>query len=151
MMLFIGSTLFGFARLEGLSYGLHRWLFHGILWPIHKTHHHPHKQRIEWNDSFSVIFGSLSALWFLIPHLIPLSKTWAVACTGIGTGWTIYGVIYFVVHDVFTHRRYFRRWKTDSKWVHRLVKAHRDHHKDLSKPGAEPFGLFWVDPKKYKY
>ena len=48
-VLFPTSTLVPFALLaavafvamEVLAYVLHRWVFHGPLWRIHRTHHDP--------------------------------------------------------------------------------------------------------------
>ena len=34
-------TILGFAAMEAFSYFIHRFLFHGILWHIHITHHTP--------------------------------------------------------------------------------------------------------------
>ena len=102
-MQFIFLTIFGFIGLEIFSYIVHRWLFHGILWNIHFSHHTPRKGWFELNDIFSLIFG-LTAICLMIFAANPISESITFP---IGLGITIYGFVYFITHDLFTHRRFF--------------------------------------------
>ena len=66
----------------------------------------------------------------------------------IGTGIAAYGLAYFLVHDVFIHQRFkwFRR--TENVYFLAIRKAHKVHHKHLTKEEGECFGMLFV-PKKY--
>lgn len=141
LQLLIGLVvvLLTFLAMEVLSYVLHRYLFHSILWPIHQSHHVSRKGRwgrapwhVETNDMFSLFFAGLAIAAFAWP------PTW-----WIGLGITVYGVIYFVVHDAVTHRR-FVPFDLEWAWVIRIRDAHREHHKDASKKGVGPYGLFFT-------
>jgi beta-carotene 3-hydroxylase len=132
MLTFILLTILGFVGLEVFSYIVHRWFFHGFLWKIHVTHHTPRKGWFELNDLFSIIFGSTSMIclisgnWFAFP---------------IGLGIAIYGFVYFIAHDLFTHRR-FIPFGSKNKILLTIRAAHQRHHQSSEKPGLEPFGLF---------
>jgi len=62
MFLSIVYITLGFAAMELAGWFIHKYLMHGPLWIIHKTHHRPSHSFFEWNDLFSVLFGSMR--WF---------------------------------------------------------------------------------------
>jgi beta-carotene 3-hydroxylase len=66
----------------------------------------------------------------------------------IGIGITVYGFVYFLVHEVFIHQRlkWFRN--TNSKYLKSIRRAHKIHHKHLGKYEGECFGMLLV-PIKY--
>jgi beta-carotene 3-hydroxylase len=136
-MQFIGLTILGFVGLEIFSYIVHRWFFHGILWRIHESHHIARKGAFELNDIFSVIFGGTSVL------LIVFAKhpLWESIAFPLGLGIAIYGVFYFISHDLFTHRR-FLPFGSKNKILLTIRAAHQKHHQSVEKQGIEPFGLF---------
>ena len=138
-MQFIGLTILGFIGLEIFSYGAHRWLFHGFLWRVHVTHHTPRKDWFELNDIFSLIFGSVSVFFILSQNSVLLP---------IGLGIVIYGFVYFITHDLFTHRR-FLPFKSKNKILLKIRAAHQNHHQSIEKQGLEPFGLFFFNYKKF--
>lgn len=143
-MKFIGLIFLGFVGLEFFSYIVHRWLFHGILWKIHETHHVARKGIFEFNDVFSLIFGGFSILLIVFAKQ-PLSESNAFP---IGLGIAIYGVFYFIVHDLFTHRR-FLPFGSNSKILLTIRTAHQRHHQTVAKKGIEPFGLFVFNFRKF--
>ena len=59
----------------------------------------------------------------------------------MGVGVTTYGFTYFILHDIFIHRR--GKWlnKINSKYFQAMRKAHKVHHKNMGKDGCEEFGL----------
>lgn len=144
-MQFILLIFLGFAGLEAFSYVVHRWLFHGILWKIHKTHHFPRKGAFELNDLFSVGFGSVSVLLMVFAEH-PLLDSIAFP---VGLGIAIYGVIYFIVHDLFTHRR-FLPFASGNGVLLSIRGAHQTHHQTVDKDGQEPFGLFVYDYRRFR-
>ena len=42
-MRFVLIMLATFAVMEGVSYVAHRFVYHGFLWILHKSHHTPRK------------------------------------------------------------------------------------------------------------
>jgi beta-carotene 3-hydroxylase len=67
----------------------------------------------------------------------------------IGIGIAVYGLAYFLVHDIFIHQRFriFRR--TDNTYMRAIRKAHKVHHKHLGKEEGECFGMLLVPMKYY--
>ena len=138
-MLFILLTISGFVGLEVFSYIVHRWFFHGVLWKIHVTHHTPRKGWLELNDVFSIVFGSVSVICLVSGNYIAIP---------VGLGIAIYGVVYFIAHDLFTHRR-FLPFSSKNKTLLTIRAAHQRHHQSSDKLGIEPFGLFLFNYREF--
>jgi beta-carotene 3-hydroxylase len=66
----------------------------------------------------------------------------------IGYGIAMYGFAYFLVHDVYIHRRFKWLRDIDNPYFMAIRKAHKVHHKHLGKEDSECFGMLLV-PKKY--
>jgi beta-carotene 3-hydroxylase len=144
MMKFVGLAIIGFIGMEILSYAVHRWLFHGVFWRIHRTHHVARKGAFEANDVFTLLFSS-GAIFLMISAEKPLLESFSFP---VGSGVAIYGVVYFIAHDFFTHRR-FLPFKSDNKILLTIRAAHQRHHQSAEKDGIEPFGLFFFNYKKF--
>lgn len=137
---FAGAFLF----MEVFSWTIHKYLMHGILWRIHKTHHLPQKSFFEWNDLFSLFFGGVAAgLIFSGVNQFDY-RFWA------GLGIACYGMFYFVLHDLLIHARGGRLRVTGNRYLKGLTRAHKMHHKHTERTGAESFGLLWVSKKYFK-
>lgn len=137
-MIAVLITLATFLVMECVAYVAHRYVMHGFLWGLHKSHHLPRERKWEWNDLFAIFFAPIAIVlmggW--------LAPEWRWLTFPIGTGMTLYGAVYFFIHDVYTHRRFFGlNWK--NRWLMKLRSAHRHHHADVSKLGQEPFGFVW--------
>lgn len=143
-MQFITFTILGFIGLEIFSYAVHRWLFHGLLWRIHKTHHTARTGLFELNDLFSAGFAAGSIIMMVFAQK-PLFDSVSFP---IGLGITIYGAVYFVIHDIFTHRRFWR-FASKNRLLLTIRAAHQKHHQTAAKQGIEPFGLFIFDYAKF--
>lgn len=143
-MQFIALTICAFAGTEIFSYLAHRFLFHGVLWRIHQTHHQSNKFPFELNDVFSLIFA-LASVALMIFAGNPLSNSVSFP---IGLGIAVYGLVYFITHDFFTHRR-FLPFKSENKTLLTIRHAHQRHHQTAEKAGIEPFGLFVFDYAKF--
>ena len=129
--------------MELISWAMHKYLFHGPLWFIHKTHHQERHSFLELNDMFSIGFAVL-ALWLMwIGHLSLNYLFW------IGTGISIYGIIYFIFHDWFIHNR-FKAFKSNNRYLMAIRRAHKIHHKSMEKNPAEEFGLLVVGRKWFR-
>ena len=66
----------------------------------------------------------------------------------IAIGIFLYGLTYFLVHDIFIHQRFKIFRKIDNKYARGVRRAHKIHHKNINKEGGECFGMLFV-PKKY--
>ncbi|MCR9016142.1 sterol desaturase family protein [Aquiflexum sp. XJ19-10] len=142
MMYAVLFILIGFAIMEFSGWFIHKYIMHGPLWNIHKTHHEPSKSFFELNDLFSLLFGSIAILLIFIGVDGLDYRFW------IGVGISLYGVLYFIIHDVLVHRRvkWFERPK--NSFLLGIFRAHQAHHATNKKNDAVSFGLFIV-PKKY--
>jgi beta-carotene 3-hydroxylase len=138
-MKFAGLIILGFVGMEFFSYLVHRFLFHGILWRVHQTHHRPNKFPFELNDIFSLFFALVSIVLIISGNAILFP---------IGLGIAIYGVVYFIIHDFFTHRR-FLPFGSKNKLMLTIRQAHQGHHQSIEKQGFEPYGLFIFNFKKF--
>ena len=67
----------------------------------------------------------------------------------VGLGILIYGIAYFLVHDVFIHQRFKWFRNSDNPYLLALRKAHKVHHKHLGKEEGECFGMLLVPFKYY--
>jgi beta-carotene 3-hydroxylase len=138
----IGILLFGLTVLgmEGFAYVMHRWVMHGPGWFLHASHHRPRAGRWEANDLYAVIFA--------IPSIILLlggvQLGWWPGCSWIGAGIGAYGAIYFGFHDVIVHQRVRHRHVPRSRYMKRIVQAHRLHHAVTTRRGTVSFGFLWA-------
>ena len=128
--------------MEGIAWSAHRWLMHGPLWCLHKSHHEPRTGRFEKNDWFGVMGAAAAIALFHIG--VTLGK--GDAFTWIAIGVTIYGAIYFGFHDIIVHRRIKTGYVPRSAYMKRIVQAHRLHHAVHSKEGAVSFGFIYAPP-----
>lgn len=142
MITAIGFIALGFAAMEFSGWFIHKYLMHGPLWMIHKTHHQPSKGFFELNDMFSLLFGSVALILIVLGAELFDYRFW------IGMGISLYGVLYFVLHDVLVHRRL--KWfdRPRNTFLKGIFKAHQAHHRTNQKEDAVSFGLFVV-PKKF--
>ncbi len=129
--------------MELMSWAMHKYLFHGTLWFIHKTHHQQRHGFFELNDIFSIGFAALS-LW-----LMWIGQESFNYLFWIGVGISVYGIIYFIFHDWFIHNR-FKAFKTENKYLIGIRRAHKIHHKTTEKDGSEEFGLLTASKKYFK-
>lgn len=130
------------ALMEGVAYAAHRWIMHGPGWFLHESHHRARHGNWELNDLYAAIFAVPSFL--LILGGVQLGWWWG--CTWIGAGIAGYGLIYFGFHDWIVHNRLPGRLVPRSRYMKRIVQAHRLHHVVSTKAGTVSFG-FLVAPK----
>lgn len=128
--------------MEIFSWAIHKYIMHGPLWEIHKTHHVHTKGFFELNDVFTVFFGSIAIVLIFLGVSDLDYRFW------IGCGISLYGMLYFILHDVLIHKRFKWLGRPKGTFLQGIAKAHQAHHKTNSKNDAVSFGLFWV-PKEY--
>lgn len=142
-ILYIAITLATFILMEGFTWCIHRFIMHGFLWTLHKDHHQKEPGIFEKNDAFFLIFAIPS--WLFIMLGVMHQAWWSIA---IGAGLTLYGIAYFLVHDVIIHQRLKWFARSNNSYVRTIRWAHKMHHKHLDKHNGESFGFLWV-AKKY--
>ncbi len=148
-LLYIAIVLLTFAGMEFVAWAAHRWLMHGWLWSWHEDHHRPHHQKsgfFEKNDLFFVVFAVPSAL----SYMVGLSYPGWFWLTFVGIGISIYGAVYFLIHDVYIHRRFSWFRQLDSRYSRAILRAHGQHHAVTGKYGTESFGLLVVARKYFR-
>ncbi|MER2997088.1 fatty acid hydroxylase [Pontibacter populi] len=144
MLTGLGIMLLTFVVMEVVAWAMHKYVLHGFLWFLHKSHHTRHKHTFELNDLFFAYYGLLAMLFFIFGTDPIDYRFW------IGAGITLYGVAYFLIHDVFIHRRIKAFGKTSNVYLKALNMAHKVHHKVAAKDGSESFGMLWVAPRYFK-
>jgi beta-carotene 3-hydroxylase len=133
-----------FALMEVATWLTHKYVMHGFLWILHEDHHQPkYPNHFEKNDTF-FIMGSIPSITLFYLGVNPDFNYKFFIALGI----LLYGITYFLVHDVLIHRRF--KWFDDTQnpYLQGLRKAHKVHHKHLGKEDGECFGMLNV-PKKY--
>ena len=140
----IAIVVGAFIGMEIFSGLFHKYIMHGVLWNIHKTHHRKNAGFFELNDIFSFYFGAMAtALVFLGAKEFDW-RYW------VGIGIIAYGLVYFVVHDIFIHRRL--RWIENSRipYLQALRRAHKAHHASAEKSPSEEYGLLWIGKRFWR-
>ena len=136
-----------FFGMEFVAWFAHKYIMHGFMWGFHRDHHvkEDHTSFFERNDVFFLIFATPGITFILlgtnlgIPYLFP-----------IGLGIAAYGFTYFMVHDIFIHQRFKIFRKSDSVYFKAIRRAHKMHHKHITKEDGECFGMLVVPFKYFK-
>ena len=142
--IWIVTIIITFFIMEFVAWFSHKYIMHGFLWSIHKDHHKKdHKSWFERNDLFFLQFAGISAIfvilwgefnfWFGLP---------------IAIGIFLYGLAYFIVHDIFIHQRFKIFRNIDNRYARAIRRGHKMHHKHIGKEDGECFGMLLV-PRKY--
>ncbi len=144
----ISSFAVAFIIMEFAAWFAHRYVMHGFLWFLHEDHHNRRNTTFQKNDSFALIFAIPS----IVLIFIGIANGFSVMVS-FGVGIAAYGLAYFLIHDVLIHRRFAKLRKTlfgnaDNKYLQAIQRAHRAHHKHLTKEDGESFGML-IAAKKY--
>jgi len=137
----LGTFLF----MEGFAWFTHKYIMHGLMWSWHESHHVHQKNWWETNDLFGIIFGIMATTLVVVGAEISALRPLLY----VGVGITLYGIAYFVFHDIIVHRRVKIKFKTRNRYLQRITWAHYVHHKVHERDGAEAFGFLYA-PKKYE-
>jgi len=143
ILLSILIVLVTFVLMECSAWLMHKFVMHGFLWNLHEDHHVPNKGFFEKNDAFFLIYAIPSMTLFYLGSRHGLDYRFF-----IGLGILLYGVAYFLVHDVLIHQRFKWFSRSNNIYFRAVRKAHKVHHKHLGKHDGECFGMLLV-PFKY--
>ena len=147
VVLYILITITSVILMEFVAWSAHKYLMHGALWTWHEDHHKPHEKTgfFEKNDRFFLVFAIPSAICYILGTAVPI----LFPLLFVGIGISIYGFIYFLIHDVYIHQRFKWFRQLDSKYSRAILRAHGDHHSKQTKEDCTSFGLLWVHPKYF--
>jgi beta-carotene 3-hydroxylase len=134
-----------FVLTEFSAWAMHKYVMHGLLWYLHEDHHQPYEKPFQKNDAFFLVYAIPS--WLLIMFGMMNGNDFRV---WIGVGIALYGLAYFLVHDVFIHQRFKWFTRTDNAYFRAIRKAHKVHHKNQGKYKGESFGMLIVPFKHFK-
>jgi beta-carotene 3-hydroxylase len=139
-LLNIAVMLACFALMEGVAYFSHKYIMHGFMWCWHESHHTPRTGWFEKNDLFAALFAAPAIVCIYLGTSGQPLLLWA------GIGVTLYGVVYFVFHDVIVHRRVRTGYIPKNPYMRRIVEAHWIHHSTTGKHNAVSFGFIYSPP-----
>lgn len=148
MLFYIFVTLAAYIGMEFMAWFTHKYVMHGFLWSWHEDHHRPKHQKhgfFEKNDRFFLVFAVPSAFCYMYGSM---AQEWWVFFTGVGI--SLYGITYFLIHDVYIHQRFSWFRQLDSIYSRAILRAHGAHHAKTGKEDCESFGLLVVAPKFFK-
>jgi beta-carotene 3-hydroxylase len=137
----IVAFLGAFAFMEGFAWFTHKYIMHGWGWFLHKSHHEPRKGWFELNDLYAIIFAApaIYFMWIGSP-----AYNWVF---WTGTGISAYGMSYFFFHDVLVHRRLHHKMRPTSRYMQRIMRAHKIHHKNMGRKNGKAFGFLFALPE----
>lgn len=147
-LLYALVTLGAYIGMEFMAWFTHKYVMHGFLWSWHADHHLPrhHKHGFwEKNDRFFLVFAVPSAFCYMFGSMS--GHFWVFF---VGVGISLYGLTYFLIHDVYIHRRFSWFKQLDSRYSRAILRAHGAHHAKTGKEDGESFGLLVVHPKFFK-
>jgi len=137
--------LITFFAMELVAWATHKYLMHGLLWKLHKDHHVVDKNnKFQKNDFFFLIFAIPSMI------LIYIGYEYDNISLFFGLGIALYGLGYFIVHEIIIHQRLRFFKKSNNSYIKSIRMAHKVHHKTLGKYGASSFGMLIVSKKYFK-
>jgi len=153
LLLLIASYLF----MEFVAWFSHKYIMHGFLWKWHADHHRKdhitarplqtEDKKFEKNDLFFIVF----ALPGIILMIVGIT-TFNLAFIFMSTGITLYGLTYFLIHDVIIHRRIniLNNIAERNRYLKAMIKAHMAHHHPKNKEDFNNFGLLVFHPRYFK-
>ena len=148
MLLYIVVFVLTFCIMEFMAWFTHKYIMHGMLWSWHADHHDPvHLKKGFWekNDRFFLVFAIPSAICYMAGTLLADYRFLLF----IGIGISIYGLCYFLVHDVYIHRRFQWFKHLNNPYSKAVLRAHGAHHAKTTKEDGESFGMLFVHPKYF--
>lgn len=145
-IIYTGITLGTFIFMEGVAWFAHKYIMHGLLWSLHKDHHQKKPHFFEKNDAFFLIFATPSILLFFFGAKAGFNWMFYV-----GLGILIYGIAYFMIHDVVIHQRFKWFTRSQNRYINTIKRAHKMHHKHLDRHDGESFGMLFAARKYWQY
>ncbi|MBP7849375.1 MAG: sterol desaturase family protein [Lentimicrobiaceae bacterium] len=128
-----------FLFMEFVAWFTHKYVMHGFMWYFHKDHHIRDGRKVERNDFFALMFA-VPSIWLIYLGFPGMDyRFW------IGFGIALYGLAYFLFHDVMVHQRVKILGNISNRYLKATIRAHMDHHK----PHTHSNYGFLVAPWRY--
>jgi beta-carotene 3-hydroxylase len=153
--LYILGGIASFIFMEFVAWSNHKYVMHGFLWIWHKDHHINDQKKValhemnhggfEENDYFFLIYALPAIVLFIVGIY---NELWLLLAIAIGI--SLYGLTYFLIHDVLIHQRIkipMQRLKK-TRYFKALIKAHLAHHRPKNKTDFNNYGLL-IFPFRY--
>ena len=150
MIVYILVTLAAYVGMEFMAWFTHKYVMHGILWDWHEDHHRPRHEKhgfFEKNDRFFLVFAIPSAFCYMFGSMQADQYFWVFF---VGVGISLYGLTYFLIHDVYIHQRFPWFRQLDGWYSRAILRAHGAHHAKTGKEDGESCGLLVVGSKFFK-
>lgn len=139
--LFLHALVFlsAYAAMEGVAWASHKYVMHGFLWCLHRSHHRRKGLHtagwFEWNDLFGVFFAAVAlAFAWMALRVHPLFGSASL-------GMLAYGLTYLFMHDILAHKRFGITVHPQGRYLRRVVQSHRLHHARNTREGCVSFGF----------
>ncbi|WP_342332956.1 beta-carotene hydroxylase [Pedobacter sp. FW305-3-2-15-E-R2A2] len=145
-MIYLLITTGTFIFMEGVAWFTHKFVMHGLLWVLHKDHHQKKPHFFEKNDFFFLIFAAPSILLFFFGAEAGFNWMFYV-----GLGILLYGIAYFIIHDVVIHQRFKWFSRSNNTYIKTIKRAHKMHHKHLDRHDGESFGMLFAARKYWQH
>ena len=153
--------LIGFAAfcfMEFIAWSNHKYLMHGALWMWHKDHHRRDSKKakmplnteakhFEKNDRFFIMYATPAIILMIVGFSMNIPSLIA-----LGIGITVYGMNYFIIHDIIIHERLpipFL-YKMDNRYIRAIRRAHLAHHRPKTKTDFHNYGLLIFPTRFFK-
>jgi beta-carotene 3-hydroxylase len=133
------SALLAVVAMEYWAAFLHRRVWHGPLWWIHRTHHAPRSGAFEANDWLSALHAPVAMVLIVVGSRARPGLGHDLA-VGFGGGMTAFGALYVLVHDGLVHGRLPVKALERIHLLRLIARAHRLHHRA---GGGPPYGLLF--------
>jgi len=147
-MINFSLLIIAYFFMEFVAWSNHKYVMHGFLWKWHKDHHRKDHQnnlplktedkRFEKNDLFFLVYAIPAILLMIIGFSINY-----LSLVFISIGITLYGLTYFIIHDIIIHKRLNIPFLTNpqNNIIKAIIRAHTAHHWPKSKSDFHNFGL----------
>ncbi len=139
LIVYLVVMLLTFLFMEAVAWFLHKYVMHGFGWFLHEDHHRYTKKRFEKNDVFGLFFAGLSIILIFTGFFGGFDIRFF-----LGIGVAMYGAGYFLVHDIFFHRRVKIKYRPKSKYIKRVLHAHSVHHQKSKAHEGICFGFLYA-------
>lgn len=158
-MIYIAISILSFGLMEAVAWLNHKYVMHGFLWKWHLDHHLNDHEKLkshtevnirglEKNDRFFLVYA-LPAAVLLVAGLYYHNPI----LVSIGIGISLYGTVYFTIHDIMIHQRvkvpFLARWR--NAYIRAVIEAHLAHHRGKNKHDFQNYGLLVFQKRFIKH
>jgi beta-carotene 3-hydroxylase len=116
--------------MEPVAALTHRFVMHRHGWAWHRSHHARPAGAVQANDRYPALFAVATMGAMAVGSALP---RWRVLLA-VGSGVTVYGMAYALVHDVCIHGRLTGTPFVRGRYLRAVAAAHREHHASNGAP-----------------